>query len=254
MTLAGALWWAVVAAEACGLAGAVVHDRPPESKEPHSKGLRGGLTFVVRAARRPLVPLLAYALAADVAMALVELHLAGLPRPFAGTARALYHLHTALGLGWPAALAAAAWRAFDGPRQETFTERVARVRGRGKRPPAPLPPWQVVFTVWASWVVTMMALHPMGRVETAGCLRLAQAVGIGACVWAGARFWGRTWSRAAACVVVLVAVELALAFLGPWARDVFRDWDRLARGPYAIAFATVAALLWTGRVRFPGRG
>lgn len=184
----------------------------------------------------------------------IEASLASAPRPLAGLARGLYHLHTALGLGWPAALAATAWRAFDGPRQETFAERVARVRARGKSPPAPLPPWQVVLAVWASWIVTMVALHPMGRDATASCLRLAQAVGIGACVWAGARFWGRTWSRAAACVVVLVAVELALAFLGPWARDVFRDWDRLARAPYAVAFVVVAALLWTGRVHRPGRG
>lgn len=252
MILAGALWWAVVAAEACALAGAVVRGYQAARLETPLVLSRDRAALVAVTSAHAL--LLAYALAADVAMAVIELHLAGLPRPFAGTARALYHLHTALGLGWPAALAAAAWRAFDGPAQETFEERVARVRARGKRPPTPLPPWQVVLAVWASWVATMVALHPMGRAETASCLRLAQAVGIGACFWAGARFWRRTWSRAAACVVVLVAVELALFFLGPWARDVFRDWDRLARAPYAIAFATVAALLWTGRVRPTGRG
>lgn len=182
-------------------------------------------------------------------MVVVELHLGTAPRPFSGTARALYHAHTALLLGWPAALVAASWAAFDGPVAETFEERVARWRRRREKRPAPLRPWQLIGAVWASWVATMVALHPMTRVDTARCLRLAQAVGLVACAWALVRFWRRTWTREAVCVGVLVAVEVALAFLGPWAHDVFRDWPRLARLPYAIGFAAVGVLVWIGEGR-----
>ncbi len=233
MTAPDALWWAVVAAEACALFGAVSVDGTFAATNP---------VAAAPSVNRPLVALLAYALAADVAMAVLERHLAGAPRPFVGSARALYHLHTALVLGWPAALTAATWAAFDGPRTETIEERVARVRRQRAQRRRPPKPWQIVAVVWASWAASMAALHPLPRASTALCLRLEQAVGLVACVAAVVRFWRRRWTRAAIAVGVLVAVELALAFLGPWAHDVFRDWPRLARLPYALGFGAVAVL------------
>jgi hypothetical protein len=49
-------------------------------------------------------------------------------------------------------------------------------------------------------------------------------------------------------VGVLVAVETCVALLGPWAHDVFADWQRLALVPYLLGFGTVAGLqVWWGR-------
>ena len=70
--------------------------------------------------------LLGYALAAALGMLAIGAALVGAPRPFAGTARALYHLHVALFLGWPAALAVASCRLFDGRRVDHAARRVRR--------------------------------------------------------------------------------------------------------------------------------
>lgn len=245
MTLAAALWWAVVAAEACALVGAVgmSSDFSPSSERTKPEATAGAL-----------VALLAYALAADVAMAAIEARLAGQARPFVGTARALYHVHTALVLGWPAALAAATWATFAPARALSRRALAAVLRAlppesiRHPSPPRPkLEAWQLVGAVWASWAASMAGLHPMTRLDTARCLRLAQAAGIVACVVAIVRAWRQPWSRAAVAVGLLVAVEVALALLGPWAHDVFRDWPRLARVPYVLGFVGVGAVVWTGR-------
>ncbi len=237
MTAPDALWWAVVAAEACALAGAVGLKKQRADPQPAKSA-------------HPLAALLGYALAADVAMALLAHQLAAAPRPFTGIARALYHLHTALVLGWPAALTAATWAAFDGPVPETFEQRVARWRARRSGPAAPpLRAWHLTLAVWASWAVTMAALFPMGRAATASCLWLAQASALACCGVAVVRFWRRRWTRPAVAIGVLVAVEVALLLLGPWARDVFHDWPRLARLPYLLGFGAVVALhaVWARR-------
>ncbi len=62
---------------------------------------------------RPLVVLLAFALADEVAVLGLHAILAGAPRPIAGLYRVPYHLENAFSLGWPCLLAAACWRASE---------------------------------------------------------------------------------------------------------------------------------------------
>ena len=65
----------------------------------------------------PLVLLLTFALADELAQAALHAALDGAPRPLAGWARVGWHVSIALSLGWPAALAAACWRASE-PKKE----------------------------------------------------------------------------------------------------------------------------------------
>ena len=61
---------------------------------------------------------------------------------------------------------------------------------------------------------------------------------------------GAPWTRAHGVLLVLVPVELAVAAIGPFAReDVFSAWD-VARWQYLLGFVVVAGLLaWPGQVR-----
>lgn len=177
--------------------------------------------------------LLGYALAADLAMLAIGAALAGAPRPFAGVARALYHLHVALFLGWPAALAVAACRLFDG-------RRVDRVAKRVRRPPRAAVP--VVVGVWIGLVVGLAALHPLARGRTAAVLHAAELAAVIVAGVAIGLSWGIVWGQRHLVVGLLVAIEGTLALLGPWAHDVFRDWPRLARLPYLLGFGAAVVL------------
>lgn len=104
-------------------------------------------------------------------------------------------------------------------------------------------------------VVGLAALYPLGRVRTQALLLAWEAVAL--LFAAGAIFvgWrrvvagGAPWSRAHGVLLVLVPVELAVAVIGPFAReDVFSAWD-VARWQYLVAFVVVAVLLAAPRRR-----
>ena len=78
-----------------------------------------------------LAALVAFALVDELVVEAVHRALAGQPRPFAGGDRALYHLETALVLGWPAVLAACSWRAFSFPRWDVVAKRRLPDPGHG---------------------------------------------------------------------------------------------------------------------------
>lgn len=233
MILLGAL----LGAEACAVVLSVLLVRRRSALAADVRGHASRLT----GSDWTVTALLAYALAADVAMLGIEACLAGAPRPFAGLARALYHLHAALFLGWPASLTAATWRTFGASTWDKATGRRLAPAG------AAVVPWLV--GVYLGAVVGLAALHPLGRARTAAVLHACELVAVLACVAGIVAGWRRPWGQRQIVVGLLVAIEGTLAMLGPWAHDVFRDWPRLARLPYALAFGAVVAMhaVWLRR-------
>lgn len=77
----------------------------------------------------------------------------------------------------------------------------------------------------------------------------AEMAAVAACAWAIVAGWRRPWGQRQVIVGLLVAVEGTLALLGPWAHDVFRDWQRLSRVPYLLGFGVVVGLhvVWMRR-------
>lgn len=209
MSLGAALWVACVAAEVAALAAAV-----------RAAG------DVRRALRSPVVLLLAFALASDVVIAGGrELLLVGAPRPFTGVARAWWHVETLFVMAWPLGLAGAAWEVFP-------------LRPRPFRWPL------VMLALWALalWAPLVLA-HPVRRDAVAGVLLVGELAGIAAGAVAVASGWRFPWGPPHAALVVLLSIELVIAILGPFARDVFRSWPVLARAPYAVGFGVVAVVL-----------
>lgn len=180
--------------------------------------------------RRALPLLIAFALANDLTTeALHAWAFPGAPRPFRGGVRVGYHLETALVLGWPAALAAASWAAF----QPALRARRAAL---------------AIGVTWTVLVGAMAALHPLdlpgsGAPRTRFFLHAGELAGLAGAGAAIVRGWGRAWSRDAVAVGLLCAVELAVALLGPWAHDVFTSWTELARVPYLLGFIALSAVL-----------
>lgn len=213
------LWAAVVAAEGVALSGAVLLARRCSLRRwfPHaSKVAECDGAHVV-------VLLCAYALVDE---ALVEAGhrfvFAGAPRPFVGAVRVAYHLETAIILGWPALLAAASWRVF-----------AWKVEGR--------PAFLAIGAAWAVVAAGLVVRFPVGRAWTARTLHGFELVAVAFAMVPVARAWRRPWGTAHASVLLLVAVELSVALIGPFVRNPFADW-RLASLAYLIGFVSLAAL------------
>jgi hypothetical protein len=174
----------------------------------------------------PLVLLLAFALASDIAVAAGRaLLLDDAPRPFAGLARAWYHVETALILGWPSALAIVTWRSF--------------VWGRGSA-------WALPWGAWIGCSMMFVYEHPVERGVGAFVFLLVEALGVAVAWRAIWRGWSRAWGAEHRALVVLVAVETVVLILGPFGRDLYRDWPLLGRLPYTAGFTACAAVLWWG--------
>ena len=214
------LWGAVVAAEAVALLGALLLARRcslrrwflhPDTFIPACDGAH------------VVVMLCAYALVDEVLLEAGHRWVfAAAPRPFAGVVRVAYHLETAIVLGWPAVLTAAAWRVF-----------AWRVQG----PPA-------FLAIGACWAVTAGGLafrYPMPREWVALTLHGFEVAAVAFAAVAVVRAWRRPWGTAHASVLLLVAVELSVAGIGPFVRNPFADWQ-LASCSYLIGFLALAAL------------
>lgn len=214
------LWGAVVAAEAVALLGALLLARRcslrrwflhPDTFIPACDGAH------------VVVMLCAYALADEVLLAAGHRWIfAGAPRPFAGLVRVAYHLETAIVLGWPAVLAAASWRVF-----------AWKVDGR--------PAFLAIGACWAVVAAGLVVRFPVGRAWTARTLHGFELVAVAFALVPVARAWRRPWGTAHASVLLLVAVEMSVALIGPFVRNPFADW-RLASLAYLIGFVSLAAL------------
>ena len=228
-----ALWCACVAAEGVALVMAVRRwgcsspapmsvARPNPSHE-HDSNLR------------PIVALLAFAVAEDVAVRLLnDLVIAPSSRPLHGLARGAYHVADALVMGWPLGLAWAAWRVF------------VSLSGSVK-------PLDVLGAVYVGFLVALVGLHPLGAANTSRVLLAWEVVALGFAVaaivrgWRGAVRGEAAWTVAHGVLLVLVPVEASVCAIGPFARpDVFSAWH-VARWQYLAAFAIVAGMLGVRR-------
>lgn len=214
--------WLLVAIEAVALALAVIVAAGCEIRR-WLLNPRSVVKSLADSALAPLIAVIAYALVDEVTIELVRLHLTGTARPFHGADRALYHATNGLVLGWPCCLAAASWRVFAWP--------------AGARRVVPC-----VAACWAGVVVAMVTSYPIGRDGTALVLQVVEVAGVACAVVPIAGAWRRPWGRAHVGVGLLVAVEVAVALLGPWLRDVYRGW-RLATCGYVVGFGALAGLL-----------
>ncbi len=226
------LWAAVVAAEGVALLGAVLLARRCSlrrwaiHRESFASACDGAHVVVM---------LCAYALVDEVLLAAAARWIfAGAPRPFVGAARVAYHLETAMVLGWPAALAVAAWRVFDVPRWHRLT-------GCRERPTDGFWAMLAVLACWCVVACGMALRYPMGREWTARTLHGFELVAVAFAGVAVVRAWSRPWGTGHASVLLLVAVELSVATIGPFVRNPFADW-RLASCSYLIGFLALAAL------------
>lgn len=197
-------------------------------------------------AHRALLVLLAFAALNEVATEALHAIFRGAPRPLGGVVRGLYHVETALVLGWPALLAVTAWRVFH----ELPGHRIA-----GRSLDAPPVIKRAVFLdliagAWLGLVAAMALLYPLdppgsGAPRTKLLLHVGELAGVAAAAGAIVTAWTPPvrWSRPAVVVGLLWSVELAVALLGPWAHNVFTDWDKLARVPYVLGFTATGLLL-----------
>lgn len=231
MTAGAAVWWALVAVEVAALVLAM----RLAFLDPVGKARRGRL-FAANPLL-PLVALLAFALANELGGEAIHGALHGAPRPFVGALRALYHLETALVLGWPATLAATSWRVFSSPRFDHRTRRLRR----------PFPSSLAALLIggaWLGWLLALVVAYPLSRASTA---RVLHAFEVGCVVAALAPIplaWRRPWGVPHVGVGLLVAVEVAIAMIGPWVTDPFKNWPIASVG-YLVGFsALVAAEVW----------
>jgi hypothetical protein len=224
MTIGGVLLALCFGAELAALVMAL-RGSSTKSGSNYSKVLhvRDFAHYLQNCASSPVALLLAFALVSDLAiLAGRELLLATSPRPFAGLARAWYHLETALVLGWPCALALTTWRLF--------------VWGRGVA-------WALPWGAWIGCTLMLAVEHPMPPGWTAHVLHVVEGLGVAVAWRAIWRGWPRAWGAEHRALVVLVAVETVVLILGPFGRDLYRDWPLLARLPYAAGFTACAVVL-----------
>ena len=171
---------------------------------------------------RIVAALASYALADHLAIEAIRRHLLDYPsHPWHGRERALYHLATALSLGWPSGLAWAALRAFattDGHRRQAELAPVA----------------------WAFAVATMAIFYPLPAGATAAVLQVWEGLAIAAGTVAIVRAWGHSWAHHRIAILLLLSVECAVATVGPFVRDPYEDWP-LAQVAYSMGFVSVSA-------------
>ena len=248
-----ALWCACVAAEGVALVMAVRRwgcsspapmsvARPNPSHE-HDSNLR------------PIVALLAFAVAEDVAVRLLnDLVIAPSSRPLHGLARGAYHVADALVMGWPLGLAWATWRLFAAT-SSGFSASSERLKSEGLDPQKAktAQPLDVLGAAYVGFLVALVGLHPLGAANTSWVLLAWEVVALGFAVVAIVRGWRRAvreeaaWTVAHGVLLVLVPVEVAVVAIGPFARpDVFSAWH-VARWQYLAAFAIVAGMLGVRR-------
>ena len=257
MTPRAVLWLAVVLAEVGAGGLAVRWERSVDGS--YLSTYPGRLARFVN--RSPLSVLLLAAVVIDLAVGLHDppsswglsaLAAAG-PRPRVGLARAAYHLADALVMAWPGLLAATCGRVFLGNSRGAETARKSANPGRDLLDSAAFR-WRrtgrrMLAGCYLGAVVGLAAAYPLGQVRTQQVLLAWEAAALAGCAGAIFAGWrrvvagGAPWSRAHGVLLVLVPVELAVAVIGPFAREnVFAAWD-VARWQYLLGFVVVAGLM-----------
>lgn len=249
MDFPGLLLAALLCAEvaAVGLAARAAAQKPngPDLSEPLDPPT--GSPLVVKS---PLVLLLTFALADELAQLGLHAALDGAPRPLAGWDRAGWHVSIALSLGWPAALARCAGATkFACPGSLPGTEsRLNRAscapwpaRGRCERSTARSVA-DILLGAYLGTLAGLAIVYPPSRASLRWTLLAWELACVAVAWWGLWRARGRTWGAAEVCLVVLVACESAVCIVGPFASDPFLRWW-IARCFYLGAWGLVSAVL-----------
>lgn len=199
-----------------------------------------------RVPRSPIVRLLIFALVDEVAVEMLHrFAFEGAPRPFGGGVRALYHLETALVLGWPAGLAAVSWQmGLSTPRRTKRTEVTPYrsawedVKKEVRLFPVPLN----LAGLYLGATIGLVMAYPIPRERLAMLFHAWEALCV-AFAWAGIRRgWGRVWGRAEVSLVALTSCETMVATIGPFASDPFTRWW-IANVFYTVTWVAVATVI-----------
>ena len=208
---------------------------------------------------RPLLALLTFALADEVAQAALHAALDGAPRPLAGWYRAGWHVSIALSLGWPAALARCAGATkFACPGSLPGTEsRLNRAscapwpaRGRCERSTAgedggARRARQALLGAYLGTLAGLAIVYPPSTAGLRWTLLVWELCCVALAWWGLWRARRRTWGAAEAVLVVLVACESAVVLVGPFASDPFTRWW-IARVFYLGAWGLACGVLGRG--------
>lgn len=237
------------------------------------------ITTAVRLPRsyRPHLSLFVACFVGDVWIRLTKVFvLEGAEYPFVGLPRALYHLETVLVTAWPAAVAVLAWWTFQNKRgPDAGTSRGAssllsepdlnrrpshdgdaltglRHRTDSDGLSLRILPFAVkaIVAAWLAFNAAMVAAYPLPRGWTQPALHAWQGFCVVAAAVAIILGWERRREHAASAAFLLAGFELAVATVGPYARDVFADWRTVGAAMYAVGFTLLAAQQWRwGRTR-----
>lgn len=226
MSFAGYLWPALVAVETVAVA--VAFWRVPRS---------------------PIVWLLLFALVDEVVVEMLHrFAFEGAHRPFVGVVRALYHLETALVLGWPAGLAAVSWQvSLTMPKRPMRTLSPYRAAWEdSNKEPRPFPVPLALAGMHLGATIGLAVAYPLPR-ERLAMLFQAWEVLCVAFAWAGIRRgWGRAWRRVEVSLVALASCETMVATIGPFASDPFTRWW-IASTFYVVTWVAVAIVIGSSR-------
>ena len=190
---------------------------------------------------RPLLALLTFALADELAQAALHAALDGAPRPLAGWYRAGWHVSIALSLGWPAVLA---WAAHAGSISRNIPS--SFVNGSKALTEKRTETTPKIFLGLAGAYLGILAglaiVYPPSRAGLRWTLLAWELACVALAWWGLWRARGRTWGAVEVCLVVLVACETMVATVGPFASDPFTRWW-IARCFYLGAWGLVCGVL-----------
>ena len=180
----------------------------------------------------PLVLLLTFALADELAQLCLHALLDGAPRPLAGWYRAGWHVSIALSLGWPAALAWATW-ATKGACPGSLPGTDSRLSRASSAPwPAQVrcerstarSVADILLGAYLGALAGLAIVYPPSRAGLRWTLLAWELACVALAWWGLWRARGRAWGAAEVVLVVLVACESAVVLVGPFASDPFTRW------------------------------
>ena len=202
----------------------------------------------------PLVLLLTFALADELAQAALHAALDGAPRPLAGWHRAGWHVSIALSLGWPAVLVLATWATkTQSPSPIGSLGQTVGARGLSAYKPAERrtggkPSTDFLLGAYLGTLAGLAIVYPPSRAGLRWTLLAWELACVALAWWGLWRARGRTWGAVEVCLVVLVACESAVCIVGPFASDPFTRWW-IARAFYLGAWELVSAVLIKCRIK-----
>jgi len=180
---------------------------------------------------RPVIALLTFALADELAQLCLHAALDGAPRPLAGWYRAGWHVSIALSLGWPAALA---WAVMVD--KSASEQRDGCGQSRVNRWGDPL------LGAYLGTLAGLAIVYPPSRAGLRWTLLAWELACVAVAWWGLWRARARTWGAAEIVLVVLVACESAVCLVGPFASDPFTRWW-IARAFYLGAWGLACVIL-----------